>query len=250
MKLVVSDIDGTMIYSPSQKLPSERLISAIKSVKSHTFVTCATGRALSWAMPVLKTAGFTAPCIIGGGTLILSCDTFEVLLEKKLPTKQLESIKSILRSYPDSRVLFNDYTEDEYLNGGWELGRLMDSESCYIMEVIGLSHELADELMSKFKKLVGVTSVKMNSLLPGTVDIHVIHEGASKEHAIEWVQNYLGISKQDTTGIGDGYNDFHIFEAVGTKLAVSNANQELKDVADKVIGSVEEDAVAKYLESL
>ena len=250
MKLIVVDIDGTLIDSPREKVPSDSFIKVVQDIKEDYLVTCATGRSMSWAKPVLESAGFTAPPIIGGGTLILNPVTLQPEHEYYIPQDQLKNIKSILKAYPDSRVLFNDYTEEEYLNGGWELSTLLESGSCYIMEVVELSHERADELIAQFIALQGVTSVKMRSLKPGLVDIHVVNELSTKEHAIGVIQKELGISKEDTIGIGDGHNDFHIFKAVGTKVAVANAVPELKGLADEVIDDVKSDPVTEYLKKL
>lgn len=250
MKLVVVDIDGTLIDSPAQKVSSDEFVKVVQDIKDDILVTCATGRSESWAKPVLEKAGFTAPPIIGGGTLILNPETLEAEHEYLIPQDQLENIKDIVKGYPDSRVLFNDYTEEEYLSGGWELQTLLDSDHCYILEIVDLSHELADEMIAQFVKLKDVTSVKMNSLKPGFIDIHILNELATKEHAIGILQKELGIGKEDTIGIGDGHNDFHIFKAVGTKVAVGNAVPELKELADEVIGDVKTDPVTEYLKKL
>jgi hydroxymethylpyrimidine pyrophosphatase-like HAD family hydrolase len=193
MKLVVVDVDGTLIDSPKQKVPSDDFVQIVQEIKEKVLVTCATGRSASWARPVLEKAEFTAPPIIGGGALILNPTTLQPEHEYYLPQGQLDNIKAVLRNYPDSRVLFDDYTEDEYLNGGWDLERLLSSDSCYIMEVIQLSHERADELIERFAKIEGVTSIKMSSLKPGFVDIHVVNELSTKEHAIVVLQEELGI---------------------------------------------------------
>jgi hydroxymethylpyrimidine pyrophosphatase-like HAD family hydrolase len=48
----------------------------------------------------------------------------------------------------------------------------------------------------------------------------------------------------------DGLNDFHLFRAGGTKIAMGNADIELKKQADIVIGDVDNDGLAEYLEKL
>ncbi len=60
----------------------------------------------------------------------------------------------------------------------------------------------------------------------------------------------LGVAKQNAIGIGDGHNDIHLFNAVGTKVAMGNAVAELQSVAEQVIGSVKEDGLAAYFETL
>lgn len=175
-KLVVVDIDSTLVESPHQKLPTDDFAQIVQELKDDVLVTCATGRSWSWAKPVLEKAKFTAPCIIAGGSLILDAQTLEVIDEYLLPQEELRNIKNILKDYPDVRLIVDDYTESDYMSGGWSLDRLMSAKECYILEIIMLDHELADELIAKFLELRGVTSVKMNSYAAEgeLVDIHVI----------------------------------------------------------------------------
>lgn len=251
MKLIVANIDGTIVNSPDQKIPSQALVDVIQSVKDEYYITCATGRSRSWAKPVLEAAHFTAPCILGGGTYIVDPETLDVVWKLPLPADQLQNIKNILRKQSDLKVLFNDYSEEEYMAGGWELDRLLNADEVFLMEIVAVSDDEAAKLVEAFQALPSVTAVKMHSFHPGgVVDIHVLNEGSTKEHAILRLQEMLNISKEDTIGIGDGHNDFHIFNAVDTKVAVANAVPELKDLADVVIGDVKDDAVVTYIQEL
>ena len=45
-------------------------------------------------------------------------------------------------------------------------------------------------------------------------------------------------------GIGDGYNDFPLLMACGLKIAMGNAVEDLKAIADFIVPSVEQDGVA------
>lgn len=124
MKLIVCDIDGTIVDAPTQKLPSKRLISAIKLVKDEYLVTCATGRSRSWAKEILASAHLTAPCIVGGGTYVMHSETYDILMEKPLLPSSIRDKRETLKDYLDERVLVNDYKEEDYLNGGWEMQAL------------------------------------------------------------------------------------------------------------------------------
>lgn len=65
---------------------------------------------------------------------------------------------------------------------------------------------------------------------------------------LEYVSEYLGVDFENITVFGDQANDKEMFEKAGTKIAVHNANQELKVLADIVIESNDDDGVAQYLE--
>ncbi|MCB9839706.1 HAD family phosphatase [Candidatus Nomurabacteria bacterium] len=249
-KLVIVDLDQTLLDSPKQQLPSLEFIQTVKGSSPSVLVGCATGRSYSWTLPVLEASQFTAPCILGGGAIIVDPKNFSIKEQLNLPAKQLDNIKQILSTFPDIRLLFNDYVSSDYLAGGWELSRLLNSDSCYLMDVIGLEHELANNLIDSFNGLVGVRAVKMNGYNPGLVDILVTHQNATKTSAIDKVQKIVGINKDNTYGIGNGYNDLQLFDAVGTKIAVGNAVTELKNVADVIIGEVSTDPVTSYLRAL
>ena len=85
---------------------------------------------------------------------------------------------------------------------------------------------------------------------PGCRDLHFINEFATKEHTIAELLKHLHIDKKDTIGVWDGHNDIHLFNAVGYKIAMGNAVEDLKQRADIIIGNVQDDGLATYLESL
>ena len=79
----------------------------------------------------------------------------------------------------------------------------------------------------------------------------VLHPEGDKAHALQKVVNYLGRDMNDVTVFGDSINDIGMFKLAGTSVAVSNALDEVKDVADVVLKhSNDEDGVARYLENI
>lgn len=249
-KLVIIDLDQTLIDSPKNLLPSKEFITLVKQIYPEYLVGCATGRAYRWTLPVLEATNFTAPCIIGGGATIVDQQNYQVIRSTHLSSEQLKIIKSILHEYQNTNLLFNDYTQDDYINGGWSLSTFMAVEDCTVMDIIGLRHETANELVKQLSAIHCVHAVKMNGYTDDLVDILVSHTDATKSKAIHQIQRSLSINIRNTIGIGNGYNDIEIFNAVGTKIAVSNAVEELKSLADIVIGDVQDDSVTTYLRTL
>jgi len=79
----------------------------------------------------------------------------------------------------------------------------------------------------------------------------ILHPEGDKAHALQKVADYMGRDTHDITVFGDSINDIGMFKLAGTSVAVSNALDEVKAVADVVLPhSNDEDAVAKYLEKL
>jgi hydroxymethylpyrimidine pyrophosphatase-like HAD family hydrolase len=58
----------------------------------------------------------------------------------------------------------------------------------------------------------------------------------------------LGVKYEEIIGVGDSYNDYSLLMASGLKVAMGNAVKELKDVADYIAPSVDEDGLAEVIE--
>ena len=79
----------------------------------------------------------------------------------------------------------------------------------------------------------------------------LLHPEGDKAHAMQKVMEYLERDHGDITVFGDSVNDLGMFKLAGTSVAVSNALDEVKAVADLILPhSNDEDAVAKYLKSI
>lgn len=72
----------------------------------------------------------------------------------------------------------------------------------------------------------------------------------SKAVGIQKVLDYFGLSKEDSYAFGDGVNDLEMIEYVGTGVAMGNAVQALKDVADIVCDSIHNQGLEKILKEL
>jgi hydroxymethylpyrimidine pyrophosphatase-like HAD family hydrolase len=65
------------------------------------------------------------------------------------------------------------------------------------------------------------------------------------------VSEYEGFDLQKLTVFGDNFNDVDMFDLAGTSVAVANAQEGVKELADIVLPNTnDEEAVAKYLEGL
>ena len=61
---------------------------------------------------------------------------------------------------------------------------------------------------------------------------------------------HLNIDKEHSYAFGDGLNDLEMIKYAGHGIAMKNAVKELKDVADEVIGHVDENGLEEYLKTI
>ncbi|WP_295419060.1 HAD-IIB family hydrolase [Sulfurovum sp.] len=79
----------------------------------------------------------------------------------------------------------------------------------------------------------------------------ILHPEGDKAHALQKVADHIGRNTHEMTVFGDSINDIGMFKLAGTSVAVANALDEVKAVADVVLPhSNDEDGVAKYLENI
>ena len=73
--------------------------------------------------------------------------------------------------------------------------------------------------------------------------IDVMRKGSSKSKAIKILADYLHIDKEEIVVMGDGANDFPMFEMSGYKVAMENGNEMLKEKADYVTDDCDKDGI-------
>jgi hydroxymethylpyrimidine pyrophosphatase-like HAD family hydrolase len=78
--------------------------------------------------------------------------------------------------------------------------------------------------------------------------IFIANKLATKWNATRLLAGERQIKNSDIVCFGDDYNDIEMLKNCGVGVAVSNALNEVKAVADYVCGSNDEDGVAKWLE--
>lgn len=76
--------------------------------------------------------------------------------------------------------------------------------------------------------------------------INMIPMSGGKGIGIEHVLEYYGFDKSEAMAFGDGNNDIEMLQAVGTGVAMGNAADELKAMADVICGDVTEDGIFHY----
>ncbi len=249
-KAIIFDLDGTAVDSPVQKLPNKKLIMAIKDLHPKYFLSAATGRCWTFAKNIIQALELEDLCIVSGGTQICDPKTGEIVWQKDITSQALEKVISIFSENGQQKLIFNDYTEDDYFNGGVYPKDFDLTQRVNWLSQSFVPDELAMKLHKKLDSIEGISCVMVVSQNHGCRDLHIVNSAATKEHAITELLSRLGVNKENSIGIGDGHNDIHLFNAVGTKVAMGNAVNDLKEQADLIIGGVKQDGLAEYFETL
>lgn len=260
IKMVVTDIDGT-IYSPKCGL-KDSVKECIKNlVNEGIIVAIATGRTYGSAKSVADKIGIKCPLICYQGGLVNSYEG-EILDVKYLNP---DIAREIITDFRQRNIHLNVYVEDKLY---------VENDDKYIKDYIG------DKGIDYFKvdSFDELDFLKLNKLLAIKYDVNFIdklikelqskypqiyvvksfdyfceiaNKEATKGNAIKFLANKYGFSINEVMAIGDQNNDIEMIETAGIGIAMGNGTEEIKNKANYITDTVENDgfikAVNKYV---
>jgi Cof subfamily protein (haloacid dehalogenase superfamily) len=105
-----------------------------------------------------------------------------------------------------------------------------------------LLDELKEQMLEQFKGRLYISKSLPYFLEFASPDV-------TKATGLEFLADHLGFARERTVAFGDGENDVELVEWAGYGVAVENADERVKEVADSVCPSVDEEGVAQVLEA-
>jgi HAD superfamily hydrolase (TIGR01484 family) len=244
-KALIFDLDGTAIPNTPNGLPSDRLVAAVTNAKDRLKLCAATGRSITTAKPILSKLDLADPCIISAGTQIVDPQTDHILWEASLEDADVAAVLAVCEPYRYEVLVRN-----EQMGQGAPAARRTINGSVNVMYIMQCSEADGQAILKELAELPNVTAAGVLSWREDSLDIHVTHREATKEHAIAELLKMLDVSKEETIGVGDANNDVHLFKGVGKKVAMGNATDLLKSQADVVCDSIDQNGLAKFIEEL
>ena len=102
---------------------------------------------------------------------------------------------------------------------------------------------LFEEVKEKFPELHVIKTAHKEFL-----GIDINDGGVSKHLALLEYSRLMNLDPKEIIGVGDSYNDYPLLSACGFKVAMGNAPEELSEIADKIVGTQEENGIIEVLE--
>lgn len=268
-KLFVADMDGTLL-NDDKKL-TEKNIQSIRKLQNFGIqFAIATGRHDSMIKGYLKHIDLQVPVISCNGAIVREPFSDQVFLSEALPKEQSLNVIDICK---EKNVDFHIYGHDSIF--GESLSNKMlyyqdlnktlpsdertklvtvpdckdivvnESEPLYKFIIISDRNNYMPPIIDRISDIEGLTACQS---MPMFCD--VMKGGISKAYALQKLSESLGIKRNEIVAIGDQLNDLELIEYAGLGIAVANAEDELKEKADAVtISDNNEDAVAEAIES-
>ena len=263
--LYVSDLDSTLLRSDATL--SDFTINIINSLCEKGLVfSFATARSAKTAAAVTKGLVGDTPIIVYTGTFIADRNTTDIILSNTMQDAEVQAVYSAVNKFGLVPIVYSlvDGAERFMYDPGivsrnvaeFLTTREGDSRSMAVSG--GFKSALKGDIfyftfMEPKEELLPVYKFlrdKCNCLFqPDNYTdswfLEVMPKAATKANGALKLKEMLGAEK--LVAFGDGYNDIELFAAADECYAVENAVDELKAIATAVIGSCDDDGVARWL---
>jgi Cof subfamily protein (haloacid dehalogenase superfamily) len=267
IKLIVLDLDGTLLNSKKELSPGNYAALEQAAAKGIYVVPC-TGRFFKAMPECIRSLPFLRYAIPINGAEIYDVQADRSLRSALITPEQADEIFAALDGLPVIYDCFQD-------GWGWmdrkfyevcDQFEASDTAPGYIQQtrtpvenfrqVINARDRgiqkiqmffLDQELRSKVLEELPQQFPDLNVTASLSNNIEVNSREAHKGNALLELCRYLQIDPSQTMAFGDGLNDLTMLKTAGIGVAMGNAAQQLKDVADFVTDTNDNDGVAKAI---
>lgn len=235
IKAIFIDIDGTLRDSNGNL--SAKTIETIKKVNEKgILVILCSGRPREYVENISRQCNASKYIIASNGGIVFDYESNEIIYKNIIDKEIIIKLCKIAKEGNTNFIIDSDesictiYDEDFT-----KIRKLRKSiEKIKKVEIKQEVVSLGDDNISNKKRLYYfISNIELN-----------------KGYAIKKICEKLNINKENTIAIGDDINDLSMFEQVGYKVAVDNAVDIVKEKADEITLSNDEDGVAVFLNKL
>jgi Cof subfamily protein (haloacid dehalogenase superfamily) len=265
IKLLIVDIDGTIAGKSNQV--SNRVKKAIRAAQAKGVrVGIATGRMYKSALKFHQEIGADFPVIAYQGAWIQDPATGTTHRHLPVPVETARELidyfeqshlfdKLSLHVYLDDRLYVRDINPDTELYIGRSgipahpVGDLRKVLTANPTKILAMSEDinLIDSLLLDLRQRYPQEALHITTSVP--IFLEATQSGVNKGSAIDYIATkLLGISAANILAIGDNFNDVEMIDYAGVGVAMGNAPDDVKSIADWVAPHIEADGVAAAVE--
>jgi Cof subfamily protein (haloacid dehalogenase superfamily) len=265
MRLIATDLDGTLLDSSSAVSPRTRAaLDAARARGIH--VVPVTARQPIGLRAIAADAAFDDWALCSNGAYAVHLTEGRMLFAEELPAATIRTLAEALRAsipgllfasvreggetfvaqqgYAEIADL-SDHKRDPKTMGGVPLEQVLSAPS---LKFVIRHPELAPAALFDTLRSLGLTGFE--ATLSGAPFVEVMAEGVTKATGLARLCAHLGIDRADVVAFGDALNDVEMLRWAGHGVAMADAAPVVQDAADETTVSNDEDGVARVIERL
>ncbi|GIP35394.1 Cof-type HAD-IIB family hydrolase [Paenibacillus sp. J2TS4] len=236
-RLLALDLDGTLL-TEDKKITAEAREWIHRATDAGVTVIFATGRGVQTTKAFWEELRLETPMVLLNGAEIwrkpgqleerryLSRDEI-----RKLHSLAVEADAGYWGYSVESLTGRKDWTDDMFERDWMKFGMRHDD-----LDVI--------DRLRKTVRSWGTLEVTCSA----PINMEISCKGISKESGVRHVCQMLGIGMEEVMAVGDNMNDFRLIQSAGLGIAMGNADEKLKQAADGVTSTNEENGVAQAIQ--
>lgn len=261
-KVLVLDIDGTLTNSQKQISPATR--QGIQNIlKRGHKVILASGRptpGMRRYEKELELEKYGGYLLSFNGGRIVECRTGEIVYQRTLPLSIIPSLYGFakdngcgLLTYFGDRII-SAFEPDEYVQlesriNGMEIKVVenfkkyvdFDINKCLLTAPPEAAPDLEKQLQEKYSGQVSVYRSE-------PFFIEIMPQNVDKATSLDRMLETVGLTREDAICCGDGFNDISMIKYAGVGVAMGNAQPAVKEAADYITGTNDEDGLVQVID--
>lgn len=283
-KLIAIDLDGTLLNSYGQVSDKNRL--ALKQAQENgTEIVLASGRSTNSVKNIANDIGNNKYIICGNGSLIYDLQMEEIIYDKFIEKKKALQIINICEQnsiyynvYTENMVIAKTLsnnvmfyhqenankpdskkTKINLVKNIYDYVQNLENENILKFTISDTSSIIFNSIIRKLREIknidvLDVAHMSRKIIKAGTEEVsleyyytEITSKDVDKWNTIEWLAKRLNIQKDEIMTIGDNINDKLMIENAGLGVAMGNSAPYIKEIADKVVASNNEDGVSEAI---
>ena len=250
IKMIATDLDGTLLHT--DKTISEYTAAVFRRYREKgTKIVFATARPIR-ALGILDRLPDKDAAIYHNGAVI----EIEHRIHRNIGIDPVTTKRLLLQAVERFGGLQTSVEIDDTLYANFDVSTIWSNTTAVLTDFTDIPGMPSDKIIfctSDRRIIDEINKMLTDDLYTDIVEnliLMVMNKHARKRNAVMEIAEYFGISLSDVVVFGDDYNDIEMLRDCGTGVAVANAVDEAKAVADHICGSNDNDGVAKWLEGL
>ncbi len=259
IKLVVTDIDGTLLPEGTNQL-NPRLYEVIAALKKKGVrFAAASGRQYSSMRRLFEPIMNDMIFIAENGSYVLQGNTpmQQVIMNHEQAEKLIREIRTMegceltVAAFSYMYVETKDRQFIDWLENGYRNDlKIVDDVLAKDVQINKVSIYKRSGVEGIAEEVIGRWKDKFKSVVAGDVWIDFMDYRADKGIAVKMLQRMLRVDREETMAFGDNCNDLGMLAAAGESYAIGNAREEVKKAAKYVADTNTNDGVLKELQKL
>ncbi|MFD2117277.1 Cof-type HAD-IIB family hydrolase [Paenibacillus yanchengensis] len=255
--LIALDIDGTLI-NDQHEITEEMQSTIAALLGAGADVVLCTGRGPTSTIPILNKLSLTGSAIVHNGSVVIEAGTKQVLYENGFSIVELFPFITYCRQHdinfdvntalqmmietttPELTQMYIDYEESPVLCS--DLDRLEQ-------QVVKMTVFAEESIISEVEAIWATWDLpeQLQLIRSGEQFLDIQSKTASKGNALEAYAKLKQIDRSQVIAIGNYFNDVSMLQFAGLGVAMGNSPDEVKELADYVTDTNNNDGAAKAL---